>query len=59
MVVSGVGFVREAERLGLPIAAINLARTRADDLFTMKLAAPCGAALERLVEILSAQPSTD
>lgn len=48
MVFSGLRFVREAARAGLPMAAVNLGRTRGDDLFSVKLAASCGATLERL-----------
>jgi NAD-dependent SIR2 family protein deacetylase len=54
MVFSGFRFVREAARLGLPVAAVNLGRTRADDFFTIKVSAPCGTVLERLVERLAA-----
>ncbi|HEU4618069.1 MAG TPA: Sir2 family NAD-dependent protein deacetylase, partial [Gammaproteobacteria bacterium] len=54
MVFSGFRFVREAARLKTPIAAVNLGRTRADDLFAVKVSAPCGAALERLVDALGA-----
>jgi NAD-dependent SIR2 family protein deacetylase len=54
MVFSGFRFVREAARLNIPIAAVNLGRTRADDLFTIKVAEPCGAVLERLVPIMGA-----
>jgi NAD-dependent SIR2 family protein deacetylase len=48
MVFSGYRFAREAARLGKPIAAVNLGRTRADDLLTLKIEADCAAAL-RLV----------
>ncbi|HJO35966.1 MAG TPA: NAD-dependent protein deacetylase [Gammaproteobacteria bacterium] len=49
MVYSGFRFVREAIRLGKPVAAINLGRTRADDLFTLRLAADAADALPPLV----------
>ncbi len=52
MVFSGFRFVREAARLSLPIAAVNLGRTRADDLFHVKISAACGATLERLAAAL-------
>ncbi|WP_300616510.1 NAD-dependent protein deacetylase [Dokdonella sp.] len=45
MVFSGFRFAREAARLGKPIAAINLGRTRADDLLTLKIEADCATAL--------------
>lgn len=45
MVFSGFRFVREAVRLGKPVAAINLGRTRADDLLSLKVEADCAVAL--------------
>jgi len=45
MVYSGFRFVERAARAGLPIAAVNLGRTRADALLTLKVEADCGAAL--------------
>lgn len=45
MVFSGFRFVREAVRLGKPVAAINLGRTRADDLLSLKVEADCAIAL--------------
>ncbi|AFC86567.1 NAD-dependent protein deacetylase, SIR2 family [Frateuria aurantia DSM 6220] len=42
MVYSGYRLVREAARLGLPVVAINQGRTRADDLFSLKIERPCG-----------------
>ncbi len=53
MVFSGFRFVREAARLGLRIAAVNLGRTRADDLFDVKICAGCGSTLERLAGALA------
>jgi NAD-dependent SIR2 family protein deacetylase len=50
MVYSGYRFVRAAAQLGLPIAAVNLGRTRADELLSLKLAQPCAAALAFLLE---------
>ncbi|GAB4351055.1 MAG: NAD-dependent protein deacetylase [Gammaproteobacteria bacterium] len=52
MVFSGYRFVREASRLGKPIAAINQGRTRGDDLFSLKVPAPCGDTLESLLGVL-------
>ncbi|HKJ52387.1 MAG TPA: NAD-dependent protein deacetylase [Gammaproteobacteria bacterium] len=46
MVYSGFRFVREAARLGLPIAAVNRGITRADDLLDLKIEQDCGAALD-------------
>jgi NAD-dependent SIR2 family protein deacetylase len=51
MVYSGYRFVRAAAEAGKPVAALNLGRTRADDLLSLKLDARCGetlAALEAL-----------
>ncbi len=52
MVWSGYRFAREAARLGLPIAAVNLGRTRADDELTLKVEAPCEDALAALTRLL-------
>jgi NAD-dependent SIR2 family protein deacetylase len=48
MVYSGFRFALAAQKLGKPIAAINLGRTRADDLLALKVAQPCSAALAGL-----------
>ncbi len=48
MIYSGYRFAQAAVRLKLPIAAINLGRTRADPLFTLKVSAPCGEVLSGL-----------
>ncbi len=49
MVYSGYRFAQAAARQGLPIAAVNLGRTRADELLTLKLARPCAEALAFLL----------
>lgn len=54
MVYSGYRFVQAAAAAGKPIAAVNLGRTRADDLFTLKVAQPVGETLAALVERLPA-----
>src|SRR5690606_13531576 len=41
MVLSGLRFVRSAVQLGLPVAAINLGKTRADDLISLKIEPSC------------------
>ncbi|UTW10505.1 NAD-dependent protein deacetylase [Marinobacterium rhizophilum] len=46
MVYSGFRFCRQAAALGKPIAAVNLGRTRADDLLNLKLEAPAGVLLQ-------------
>ncbi|TVS17066.1 MAG: NAD-dependent protein deacetylase [Gammaproteobacteria bacterium] len=48
-VFSGYRFCREAERLGLPIAAVNLGATRADASLTLKIEAPCAELCAALV----------
>ncbi|MBO9354675.1 NAD-dependent protein deacetylase [Bordetella petrii] len=48
MVHSGYRYVRAAAEDGLPIAALNLGRTRGDDLFALKVSRPCAEALDAL-----------
>jgi NAD-dependent SIR2 family protein deacetylase len=50
MVYSGYRFARAAADARKPIAAVNLGRTRADDLLTLKVEARCADALARLDE---------
>ncbi|MCP4333740.1 MAG: NAD-dependent protein deacetylase [Gammaproteobacteria bacterium] len=45
MVYSGLRFVREAARMGIPIVAVNRGRTRADELLTFKFEVDCTTAL--------------
>jgi NAD-dependent SIR2 family protein deacetylase len=45
MVYSGYRFVHAAAKSGKPIAAVNLGRTRADELLTLKVSEPCALAL--------------
>ncbi len=52
MVFSGFRFAREAHSRGLPIAAINQGRTRADNMLDLKLRADCCAALPHLLRQL-------
>ncbi len=54
MVYSGYRFCVWAQKLGKPIAAINLGKTRADALFSLKVEAPCAPALDALVQDLAA-----
>jgi len=51
MVYSGFRFVQMASRAGTPIAAVNLGRTRADDMLALKVQAPCEAALGFLLQV--------
>ena len=48
MVFSGYRFAQAAVRDAKPIAAINLGRTRADDVLALKVPAPCGDALSAI-----------
>ncbi len=52
MVMSGHRFVREARALDIPIAVINIGRTRADGEVDIKIEAGCGAALQWLVSAM-------
>jgi NAD-dependent SIR2 family protein deacetylase len=50
MVYSGFRFAQVAAKAHKPIAAVNLGRTRADDLLALKLDLPCAVALAFLLE---------
>jgi len=50
MVYSGYRFAQAAALAGKPIAAVNLGRTRADDLLSLKIQQPCAEALAFLLE---------
>lgn len=52
MVYSGFRFVQAAAAAGLPVAAVNLGRTRADDLMALKVEQPVGQALSDVVDAL-------
>jgi NAD-dependent SIR2 family protein deacetylase len=52
MVYSGYRFCEWAHNKGKPIAAINLGRTRADHLFSLKIERSCADALRSLIEQL-------
>lgn len=49
MVYSGYRFALAAAKLDKPIAAVNLGRTRADPLLTLKVAENCAEALESVM----------
>jgi NAD-dependent SIR2 family protein deacetylase len=51
-VYSGYRFVRAAVDWKLPVALLNLGRTRADDEVTLKVEGRCGELLPRLAERL-------
>ena len=52
MVYSGFRFVQAAAAACKPVAAVNLGRTRADDLLTLKIQEPVGEALAQLAASL-------
>ena len=58
MVYSGFRFVRAAVDRGLPVAAINQGRTRADDLLALKLQQDVGQALQVLAGALHQKSAT-
>jgi len=51
MVYSGFRFCLAAQALGKPIAALNLGRTRADALLSLKVEDDCGRALHAVAEL--------
>jgi NAD-dependent SIR2 family protein deacetylase len=56
MVFSGYRFCLAAREAGKPIAAVNLGRTRADDLLALKVVADCGQTLSSLTASLGVPP---
>ncbi len=52
MVWSGYRFVQAATKRGIPIGAVNLGRTRADDELRLKVESRCGPALSRVWGLL-------
>ncbi|WP_313271411.1 NAD-dependent protein deacetylase [Stenotrophomonas sp.] len=50
MVYSGFRFVDAAAKAGLPIGAVNIGRTRADHLLSLKVEMPCAQALAFLLD---------
>lgn len=50
MIYSGYRFAEVAARNGTPIAAVNLGRTRADEMLALKVEEPCAAALAFLLD---------
>ena len=50
MTYSGYRFCEQAHRAGKPIAAVNLGRTRADRLLSLKVERPCADALGEVVQ---------
>lgn len=58
MVYSGYRFAQAASQAGKPIAAVNLGRTRADPLLTLKVSQTCVAALAFLLDDAAACPAS-
>ena len=56
MVYSGFRFCRLAQAAGKPIAALNLGRTRADDMLALKLEASAEQVLPLVSQLLAAGP---
>lgn len=56
MVYSGYRFVREAVQMGIPVAAINRGKTRADDLLCHKYDQDCVSALESMLAEIDPEP---
>ena len=54
MVYSGFRFCRYAKEWNKPIAALNLGRTRADDILDLKLDADIGQTLAAAIDVLAA-----
>ena len=52
MVFSGFRFCLAAREMCKPVAAVNLGRTRADELLSLKVASDCGPALEQVADAL-------
>jgi NAD-dependent SIR2 family protein deacetylase len=51
MVFSGYRFVQAAAQTGKPIAAVNLGRTRADELLTLKITDKCADVLSSAIDL--------
>jgi NAD-dependent SIR2 family protein deacetylase len=49
MVYSGFRFVRAAKHAGIPVVAINLGKTRADDLLRFKIREDCSSVLNSIL----------
>jgi NAD-dependent SIR2 family protein deacetylase len=56
MVYSGYRFAQAAARQAKPVAALNVGRTRADDLLALKVTAPCGGTLSEVAALLAGRP---
>ncbi len=59
MLYSGYRFCRAAGKLGIPVVAVNLGRTRADADITFKIEADCGSVLKAVCEKSGLPAATD
>jgi NAD-dependent SIR2 family protein deacetylase len=57
MVYSGYRFVQAAGERGIPVAILNVGRTRADAAAAIKVEAPCAAVLQRIAQQLAHRPA--
>jgi hypothetical protein len=57
MVYSGFRFVQMAARAGIPVAAVNPGRTRADEMLALKVEEACETALSFLLHCARAIPA--
>jgi NAD-dependent SIR2 family protein deacetylase len=55
MVYSGFRFARAMADSAKPVAAVNIGRTRADELLAFRIAAPCAGLLDAALQSLKAQ----
>jgi NAD-dependent SIR2 family protein deacetylase len=58
MVYSGYRFAQAAHKAGKPIATVNLGRTRADEIVSLKVNRPCVAALAFLLDGPAGRPAS-
>ncbi len=59
MVWSGFRFAKRMSDDGKPVAALNVGRTRADELLALKVSAPCAEALRSLASSMLAPDRSD
>ena len=59
MVFSGYRFVREARKYNMPAAVINMGKTRADKLLTLKCELPCAGVLDILSKQLAGNKTVE
>jgi NAD-dependent SIR2 family protein deacetylase len=57
VVMSGLRIVRQAASAGKPVVAVNVGRTRGDDLLRFKLSQDCVEVFERVISAIDRQPA--